>query len=175
MADFLRAVEFTLAQEGVYSNDRNDSGGVTKFGISTPTFREYQRRTGLLRDVSVAALTRDEAREVYRALFWRFDSLESQMIATKVFDLCVNMGPSTGVLLAQQAARMLGATIEADGVFGPRTSAAINGLSRGRRLAFYKALVYQAASRYVAIVAKNPTQLDFIDGWLARLARRPQD
>lgn len=175
MADFTRAVEYTLAQEGGFSNDRADKGGATRFGISTPTLKEYQRKTGLLTGIATAVLTRDEAKAIYRAMFWHFDDLASQMIATKIFDLAVNMGPSAGVMLAQQAARSLGLPIAVDGVYGPQTAAALNSLSGGRKLLLFKSLVYQAAGRYLSIVATNPSQLDFIDGWLARCARRPQD
>src|SRR5690606_26803467 len=83
---FRRAVEVVLAHEGSYVNDPADPGGETKFGISK---RQYP-------DLDIASLTREQAVEIYRRDWWDkygYGRLASPAIATKVFDLSVNVGP----------------------------------------------------------------------------------
>ncbi len=177
MSFFDYAVQYTLESEGVFSNDRNDRGGKTKYGITEGTLREYQRKDGKLRGITIEELTRGEAIQIYKAVYWRFDGLVSRMIATKLFDMGVNFGLGQAVKIAQSALTFIGHPVTVDGLWGSQTRTALNVVSRNRfaRLMLFKAMVYFAAQRYVLIVAGNESQLDFIDGWLARAARRPAD
>jgi lysozyme family protein len=173
------AVQHTLAAEGVFSDDKNDRGGRTKYGISTPTLATYQRKFQRLVDRDVATLTKSEAIEIYRAMFWRYDGLISRMIATELFDIGVNRGLTTAVLIMQRAINFHPSSLAVteDGLWGPGTLAAINTLCVGNesRLLLFKAMVYFQARSYVAIVENNPSQLDFFDGWITRAAERPRD
>jgi lysozyme family protein len=79
-----KALEFTLKWEGGYSDNPNDPGGETKFGISK---RAHP-------DIDIKNLTLDEAREIYRAEYWEAsgcDSLDEPMDMV-VFDAAVNLG-----------------------------------------------------------------------------------
>ncbi len=60
LGNFDKAFELVLLFEGGYSNDRNDSGGETKFGISK---RAYPSE-------NIADLTEDRAKEIYEADYW---------------------------------------------------------------------------------------------------------
>ena len=176
MAVFEKAVIATLAAEGVLSNDKHDKGGITAWGITGETLDVYRRKTGLLAHVQVATLSRDEAVAIYRALYWRYDMVNSQFIATKMFDLGVNVGLTQAQLFVQRAINFIGGPqIAEDGMWGAATLERLNviGSMKVTALAWFKALVYFGAVFYVGLVAKNHTQSDFIDGWLTRLCTRP--
>lgn len=179
MTNFDYAVQYSLENEGVLSNDRNDRGGLTKYGITWDTLRAYQNKyPGSLRGRDVASLTRDDAITIYRALYWRYDDLTSRRIATKLFDLGINFGLTEAVRIAQNACRATGGLlIEADGLWGPATRAALNSGSQypAGRLLLFKGMVLFAGKRYVDIALADHSQIDFIDGWLARAAKRPLD
>lgn len=184
---FDNAVLHTLAHEGIFSNDANDRGGKTKYGITHGTLKTYQNKTGRLPGRRIEDLTRSEAIDIYKALYWRYDGVASQMIATKLFDIGVNTGLTVVVRIVQQAinfhprvrqiATRTVAPVDVDGLWGPATLNAINALSRSdtdRHMLFQAMALFQA-KRYCDIVTANPTQLDFIGGWLKRAAAKPKD
>lgn len=78
-------MEFILKWEGGYSNDPNDPGGETKYGISKRSHPE----------VNITKLTLDEAKEIYRSKYWvplGCNDLDSPLDLV-VMDTGVNMGP----------------------------------------------------------------------------------
>jgi type VI secretion system secreted protein VgrG len=83
----------------------------------------------------------------------------SQVVASKVFDMGVNMGIGTAVKILQKA---LGVAV--DGVFGSGTLAAVNAASDALLPAYKQAL----AAHYQSIVAAKPAEAKFLNGWLAR-------
>lgn len=172
---FEYAVRFALENEGVWSNDRYDSGGETKYGITKGTLTRYQATRRKLRGVAIRDLTREQAIQIYRDEYWKFDSVESRIIATKLFDMTVNFGLGGATLIAQRAVNWLAGrnVLVPDGAWGPRTRAAVVDATEAGEREFFKALVFFCAKRYLEIVERNPTQITFIDGWLARAARRP--
>jgi lysozyme family protein len=104
-------MRFILHAEGVESNDPNDPGGRTRFGLS-------QRAHPHL---DIATLTVTDALKVYRNEYWRANHLDllPSVIAVAVCDACVQHG-------ARPAIRMLqhGLKVEMDGILGPVTAAA---------------------------------------------------
>lgn len=112
MAEFSVAIQVVLANEGGYVNDPADLGGETNFGISK---RSYP-------DLDIRNLTREGAEAIYQRDFWKYDGVQSQDLATKVLDTCVNLGQTGGMILCQKAAQ-----ISADGKYGPETEGAFNG------------------------------------------------
>jgi len=56
----------------------------------------------------------------------KFDGIADQRVASKVFDICVNLGLSSGVKLLQRTVNLSGAHLRVDGIFGPRTLEATN-------------------------------------------------
>jgi len=159
MATFDAAVDVVLQREGGYSNDPADAGQETNFGISKRAFPEED----------IPNLTEARAREIYRVFWWdRYEywRLEDQKIATKVFDLSVNTGPSQAHKLLQRAVRAsTGHVLRDDGILGPVTLSAANMAPTAPLLA---ALRSEAAGFYRVLVAQRPTQGRFIGGWLRR-------
>jgi len=83
---FEDALKFVLKWEGGYSNDPNDPGGETKFGISK---RSYP-------NLDIKNLTLEQAKEIYFQNYWLkagCDELTSPLDII-VFDTAVNMGVS---------------------------------------------------------------------------------
>jgi hypothetical protein len=81
---FDKALDFVLRWEGGYSNDKDDPGGETKFGISKRSYPE----------VNIKDLTREEAASIYRRDYWDTMLCDSRSsdLALAVFDSAVNCG-----------------------------------------------------------------------------------
>lgn len=150
MATFEAAIPATLAWEGGLVDDPNDPGGVTNFGISK---RSYP-------DLDIRALTREQACEIYRREFWQYDGIESQAVASKLFDAGVNLGTHRAVLFMQA---LVG--VPADGRYGPLTEGGVNGSQEQILLPAYRA---RLADYYRALVQAHPQLQKFIRGWLRR-------
>lgn len=177
---FERAVEVVLEHEGGFVDDPKDAGGATNWGISLRFLRELEDADGdgfrdgdLDRDGDVDAedvrrLTRAQAAGLYRRHFWEpggYARLGSGLIATKVFDLSVNMGPRPAHRLAQRALRSVGLGVEEDGFIGLRTLSRILEASPPELAA---ALRSEAAGFYRTLVAKKATRAKYLAGWLNR-------
>lgn len=112
MASFRIAVELVLGVEGGYSNDPEDPGGGTNFGISK---RSHP-------DEDIKNLTRDRAIQIYREVYWRYDWIPSQEVANKLFDMTVNMGTVVAHRYFQRSLEALGYPLVIDGFLGPKTA-----------------------------------------------------
>jgi lysozyme family protein len=151
---FEAALAFVLEAEGGESNDRNDPGGLTRYGIA------QNRHPG----VDVASLTLEQAKAIYRRDYWQpihGDSLPAGL-ALALFDACVNVGVGRGVSLLQQA---LG--VQIDGVVGSKTLAAA---LRQCRSGLPKFLARRALY-YVELAQSNPRFRTYLHGWLVRCFR----
>ena len=158
MAEFDPAIRVVLRHEGGYSNNPRDKGGETNFGISK---RSYPR-------LDIKSLTRVEARVIYRRDFWRpgrYGSIRSQAVATKAFDMAVNMGRKRAAKILQSAVNELGGRLKVDGVIGPRTLRAANSLPPR---SLQKELRAQAALYYARLTLRKPDQKVFLKGWMRR-------
>lgn len=114
--NFDLAFDRLMGHEGGYVNDPNDPGGETNWGISK---RSYP-------DLDIKALTRDQAREIYRRDFWdriRGDRLYDG-VAFQLFDFAINSGIETAVRKLQRA---LG--VADDGHWGPKSQAAAEAMT----------------------------------------------
>ena len=170
MSDFDKAMPVILAHEGgdQYTNRKNDRGGPTRWGITQRTL-SYWRGEPVSAD-AVAALTLDEARRIYRNRYWdkcQLDQFTDQLVATKVFDMAVNLGPDTTIELLQRAINlcMPMVRLRVDGWQGPKTIEATNLCDPARLLS---ALKMMQRHRYLEILAHDPTQEENRAGWLSR-------
>jgi lysozyme family protein len=155
---FEHIINVILSNEGGYSDNPNDKGGVTKFGISS---RSYP-------DVDIANLTKVEAKNIYKRDFWNrylYKNINNLEVATKFFDLAVNMGHSWACILVQRALRASGKNVVEDGNFGPKTLDAINNVDITDLLA---ALKSEAAGYYRTLAAVDEQDKVFLKGWLNR-------
>lgn len=81
-----------LKDEGGYSNNPNDDGGPTNFGITLQDYRKYINKTGTATDVK--NMTVDQAKVIYKTKYW--DALDCDTLPSgvdyTVFDYGVNSG-----------------------------------------------------------------------------------
>jgi lysozyme family protein len=167
------ALAFTFKNEGRYVNHPADPGGATNFGIiqrNLDTWNGAHPDLGFPGDVK--DLTRDQAETIYRADYWRWDGITEPVIAIKLFDIGVNCGTGAAIKLLQKAVNALAQpSIAVDGQLGPATLAAANA-QPGKAL--LEAICRAQLDYYLAIVARNPSQSVFLDGWKNRAARIPE-
>lgn len=117
---FEKCLPDVLVQEGGYSNDAHDPGGMTMYGIIQ---REYdaKRRSWGLPTQWVKNISADEYRTIYYGDYWLPHCPDLPAgLDLEFFDLCVNGGPHRAVVTLQRAL-----AIHADGVWGPMTTDAV--------------------------------------------------
>lgn len=160
MADFLPAYERVILEEGGYklTDAENDNGKQTYAGISRRAHPKWPGWSAIdAGDTPPTQLVRD----FYRDSFWvpiRGDLIASQKVAEAIYSMSVNAEASRK--LAQVAAR-----VTPDGVFGPKTIAAINSLDAE---GFLNRFCIAAIARYRDICIRDKTQRQWIIGWLNR-------
>ena len=169
MSNPTQSIDFVLKQEdatlsGVITNEVNDAGGLTRFGLCAKWHPELVA-AGFYEPTMDSATARTMAETAYATAYanpLRLASINAQPVANALLSFAVNMGTFSAVETLQQ---VCGAV--ADGCIGPNTVAAINAHDPVTLLAAYCAI---QANRYRGIVAANPTQQKFLAGWLARVA-----
>lgn len=175
-ATFAAAIKVILAHEGGYANDPLDFGGITNFGLTLRFLNakadpmKYLGRPGPWTGQDVKNMSIETAKKIYYDCIWLpngYDAIVDALVATKVFDMAVNMGEVQAEKLVQRACNNSGTTpaLFIDGNLGPKSFAAINAIEKTKML---RAIQYQAVSFYNAIVQANPTQQKFLRGWLMR-------
>lgn len=152
--NFDTAFDRLIGHEGGYSNHPDDPGGETNWGITLRTAREAGY-TGTMR-----ALTRDEARAIYRAAYWNRAKADQYdgAIAFQLFDAAVNHGIGQAIRFLQRAVG-----VADDGAVGPVTLAAVHAMT-----------VTDVLSRFNAerldFYTKLTTWPTFGKGWARRVA-----
>lgn len=179
MAELKVAMPTIFMHEGSYVNNRNDPGDATNYGISL----QFLLSTGDLDkdgwidgDVNhdgkvnfedIKSMTEDEAIRLYSIYFWNkynYGNIQDQQIATKIFDLSINMGSVGAHKCVQRALRAAsGLMLQEDGVLGAQSIKAIN---IANSLKLLPAIKSEAAGYYRAI--KYAGSQDFLKGWLNR-------
>jgi lysozyme family protein len=148
---FDQAFELLIPREGEYSNNPNDPGGETKFGISK---RAYPH-------LDIKSLTLEAAKAIYRQDYWNKALCPSlpDPLQFQVFDTAVNSGPRQATALLQRA---LG--VADDGTAGPKTLEALSKINS----------VAELSVRFLAARLRFMTGLSgwehFGKGWARRIA-----
>ncbi|HEX3156812.1 MAG TPA: glycosyl hydrolase 108 family protein [Candidatus Angelobacter sp.] len=160
VTQFAPAFEFLMKHEdpGLTGKVTNDSGGVTRWGISQNAYP----------DLDIANLPLEEAANIYRRDYFQpirgYDYL-SQNVANKLLDAAVNMGVHMAVKLAQECANLCGQEVHTDGVAGTFTVNAINAINPILFLDKYRELL---SAHYRDIAAARPDEAQYLNGWLRR-------
>lgn len=166
MADsrFLKFFNYILLVEGSYSNDRNDKGGETKYGITKEKARECGYK-GSMKDFTKAMAEKIYEEKYYKAK--KLDKIKNDKIALSIFDFSVNAG-RYGIKKAQEAVNKVCGknVVSVDGAVGPQTLKYLNEVNPAKFLTVYHNLQREY---YKSLAKSNPTQSDFLTGWLNRV------
>jgi len=173
MTAFDYAFDMTLGLEGGYSDDPDDRGGKTKYGITEAVFGDAIRR-GIISPIraDIRELSLEEAKAIYRKDYWdrlQLGEVKDATIAAEIFDTAVNMGRMAATLICQRALNYLGEDVDEDGVMGRMTIAAVNRWCKKDARALFVCLNGFQFMQYVKIVNGNETQKKFARGWTKRV------
>lgn len=178
MAHFEKSICHILEHEGGYVNHPNDPGGATNYGVS---LRYLQKRGDLMGDFDgdgdvdvddIRAMTESMAKTVYKAGFWepnKLGQVKSQMLATKIFDMCVNMGGRQAWKITQRAINKSGHNLTVDGIVGKNTLRALNSIQDVDSDTIVYIRELQRAF-YDSIMERKPKLTAFKLGWYRRAA-----
>lgn len=161
---FAAALDFVMLIEGGLSDDPDDAGGLTKYGISQTAYPGEDIR----------AMTHERAAFLYRRDYWdamRLDRLPARL-AMVVFDAAVNCGVSAAGKQLQQAVNALGAEppLVVDGIPGPMSAAAVQRLdSMGMLPSLISNLFLARVAHYSNLCERKPNQRAFLRGWIRRV------
>lgn len=154
---------------GEFTDNPIDRGGPTRWGISLRFLRTLNPKATR---ADIVEMKWDRAAHIFAGEFWKkygYDLLPA-CVAVKVFDLAVILGPSQIALCLQRACRAGGCAVEEDGVLGGNTRAACFRIAPEILLAAFRS---EVAGVFRLIVARDPTQKRFLDGWLSRAYDQP--
>ena len=145
-------IRIVLLSEGgsKYTNDPNDAGGETKYGISKKAFP----------NVDIKNLTEADAISLYKKMYYdpcKCDSFNDELLALHVFDFGVNAGISRSIKTLQS---VIG--VKADGVIGKQT------IEKANSNDYVKIYIDARKAFYYSIgVGSNKK---FIKGWINRVS-----
>ncbi len=151
---FPQIFEYLINIERGYSNDPDDSGKETKYGISKRSFPKED----------IQNLTKERAMELYRVHYWekyKCNQIKSPILAAEIFVAVVNVNAKKVIRYLQTACNELGAELQEDGLMGPKTLSFLNGFKHPK--AIIAGLEGEMYRHYVAQGKKK-----YISGWLIR-------
>ncbi len=167
--DFINMVEQVILfetggrEDGAYTNDPNDLGKETKWGISKKSNPNYD----------IKKLTKTVAERIYHYTYYSlyFEKFLDKKLAFKVFDMGVLTGKTRSIKKLQEAVNKCGIKLKVDGKIGPVTTAAVNSLYnslKGDKL--YNEFIYKYKIYFNLICVIRPKNLKYRKGWLNRLS-----
>lgn len=134
-----------LKDEGGYTNDPNDSGGPTNFGITLTDYCKYINKNGTAGDVKGMSI--NDAKTIYKAKYW--DALGCDSLSSGVDCTCFDYGVNSGLGRPRKALQRFKSKVGVDLID------AIN----DERVAFLKQLEID-----------RPKDKKFDKGWMKRVA-----
>ena len=156
MVNFYKALNFTLKNEGLYSNDSRDPGGETKYGISKKSYP----------NVDIKNLTLDQATAIYLRDYWEqlYNNLSAKL-AVRLFDLSVNLGKKKAIALLQRCLNQYyKSDLAEDGMYGPLTHRKTTEVDNHN---LHSLLLFEASKLYESFNKPH-----FFIGWLNRLYKK---
>jgi lysozyme family protein len=143
-----------------FSNVKFDPGGSTAWGITLNLAKSY----GVDTVDKLKNMTPNDVRHIYKTEFWRFDHINNDKVAAKLFDMRINFTGSAFACV-QNA---LG--INADNKYGPATETSINKVDPDEML---KLLVDASVAYYIEHLRNHPEEEKFRGGWTTRAQKVP--
>ena len=184
MSDFKKCVDFILENEGGFTVD---TGGATNFGITAKYLMANRlwkydlSKDGYIDQSEMKRFSKKDAISVYKMLFEHnyYNKINSDDIAMRVFDMCVNAGGKIANKMLQCCCNDIKAydkdgrnydVLFIDGIVGKQTIYFINKLTNPQNLINeYK---IARAKYYTALSESNPGKYGkYLKGWLNRAQR----
>ena len=147
---------FIRKWEGGYCNNPNDKGGETKWGVTHTTYNSIYKG-------SVKNMTEEQWDFIFTTLYWdkcNADSIDNQNVANIIVDWCWHSGVAK---VKKKIQRLFG--LVDDGVFGDKTLKVLNTNTKS----VFNTIWNARAKFFCDIVANNPSQKVFYNGWMNRL------
>jgi lysozyme family protein len=173
---FAYAFEHTIGLEGGYSDNPNDRGGKTKYGITEKVARAHGYK-GDMKDLPL-----DTAKAIAKSQYWdtlRLDDVcvLSPTVAHELFDTGYNTGVGVAGQFLQRTLNALNrkasdyGDVTVDGIVGPLTVACLREFLKRRGKTGEKVLLTALnalqGSRYIEISESRPDNEAFTFGWFA--------
>ena len=152
--NFDQAFDKLMGFEGGYTDNPNDPGGETCWGV-TKSEAIANGYTGKMKDFPV-----ELAKEIYYQKYWgkvQADQLPD-VLRYAVFDAAVNSGPKQSIKWLQRAVGE-----QEDGSLGPKTMASVNAMSTD-------AILRRMLAQRLLFMAALPAWEPFGKGWARRVA-----
>lgn len=166
MSHFEEAVAQVLKAEGGLLISDSEHGGGANFGVSLSTLRSHRKNEDLtLQDL--AAMTIDEAREIYRERFWNQvcgDQIVGRLSAIAILDQAVNRGV---VGVKNQISATLAARYNVV-VAGQPVSKLIDAVNAIDDRQFFRRFICDCQHAYVTIATGDSKKAKWLKGWLVR-------
>ena len=172
---FDHAFATVVGEEGDFSNDPNDSGGETRFGVTEALARKY----GYVGDMR--ELPFETAKDIYLLEFWTPLGLyaidkRSPGVALELFDTGVNMGTEIAARFLQRCLNAFNNLarfyddVPVDGEIGPKTIEAFERFIDRRggegEEVLLKGLNCLQGARYIELAESRSKDETFVYGWI---------
>jgi len=188
MANFIFSYDIIMFFEGVYSDDPNDPGRETYKGISrvnNPDWKGWEiidrckeYSDGFYNCLSSNDTLEQHVRDLYKKKYWDVfwgDAITDQDIATEMFDICVNIGPTIPIHFLQKALNLLNRgqrdypDIEVDGSIGQKTMSTLNNHPENYKY-ILNILNIMQGNHYINCMSRNDRMERYARGWLKRVS-----
>jgi lysozyme family protein len=169
MTNFDQAFAYLFKDEGGFVDNPNDKGGPTKYGITQRLLSDWLKQPATVDDVKNLDVA--TAKQIYYFLFWKplfLDDIIDGRVACALLDIEILVRRRVATRAAQKACQ--NPDLEIDGIMGDETIKAINQTPAEKFIPRFAQLLEYEFDR---IVAADPTQRQFLNGWIARAWRLP--
>ncbi len=166
MADIKFYFPKLLKWEGGFVQDPIDKGGATNMGVTLSTFQAQghdENGDGVIDVNDLKLMSKEEAMSICKQYYWdrwMADTISNQSIAEQLVEWVWGSG-KWGIIIPQ---RLLG--VVDDGIVGYKTIQALNGQNQSE---FFIKLTDARMKFINDIVANNPDQIRFQQGWKNRI------
>jgi lysozyme family protein len=170
-----KIIEETIQREGGYSDNPNDKGGKTRFGVTEVVARAHGY-TGEMRLFPI-----ERAREIYAETYWTGPGFHRVLplmprLAEELFDTGVNMGTGRAAGFLQRALNALNRQgkdypdIAVDNQVGPRSAGSLFSFQQRRgkdaETVLLRLVEGFQATRYVELCEARQPNEEFLFGWV---------
>jgi lysozyme family protein len=184
-SSFERAIPYVLKNEGKLSKNKADRGGNTNYGISYKylvyvssknkrLFKEVDLNNNkIIDEYDIYHMTEKEACDIYLKEWWQkygYGKIDYQPLATKLFDMSVNMGPNRPLVFLRDICK--GCITSNSPHVSDYAAAVINNLSVQEKERIIDKLIITSIDFYKCLAKRRPSQEIFLKGWVRRAKQR---